>query len=80
MRRDFERRLEKLEAPARAEENFKAVSEARARVRAKVEKLIEIMQSGRPLPEPDGPTEPVEQSPAHERLWQKLQRMHDAMI
>ena len=77
MRRDLERRLEKLEAPARSEEKFKAVSEARARVRAKVEKLIEIMRSGGPLPEPDGP---AVWSPAHERLWQKLQRMHDAMI
>ena len=82
------RRVERLEQPARKETKFQAVVEARARVKAKVDKLIALLSRGEPVdaldvidalgsPVPDGPAEP---SPARDGLLAELDRMHDVLL
>ncbi len=76
MWRNLITRLNRLEGTAAGDTKLQDMIEARANVRAAVEDLKARIERGEPLPElePDQRERP-DWSPAHQELWDRLERM-----
>lgn len=76
MWRDLVSRLKRLEETVGGADKLQEKIEARANVRAAVEDLKARIERGEPLPELEpGQRERPDWSPAHQELWDRLERM-----